>query len=63
MRADKRLLTLKDAAEELGLAQVTLRTWAAGRKIAVVRLGRAVRIPVAEIERLISDGLVPAVRR
>jgi len=63
MGTDKRLLSLKDAAEELGLASVTLRTWAACRKIAVVRLDRAVRIPVAEIERLINDGLVPALRR
>lgn len=63
MPNDKRLLTLKDAAEELGLAQVTLRAWAARRKIAIVRLGRAIRVPADEIQRLINDGLIPALRR
>lgn len=55
-----RLLTLRQASEELGVAVVTLRTWAAQRRVAVVRLGRAVRIPQSEIDRLIQRGTVPA---
>ena len=34
----------------------TIRAWIARRKIACVRLGRAVRVPVAEIDRLLDEG-------
>jgi excisionase family DNA binding protein len=55
-----KLVTLKTAADELGVAVVTLRAWAAQRRISVVRLGRAVRIPYSEIERLVQRGTIPA---
>jgi excisionase family DNA binding protein len=55
-----KLLTVYEAADSLGLAPVTLRTWIAQRRIGVVRLGRAVRIPLSEIERLIERSTVPA---
>jgi excisionase family DNA binding protein len=58
--AEQKLRTIADAASELGLAPITLRTWIAKRKIGCVRLGRSLRIPVSEIERLIERGTIPA---
>lgn len=55
-----KLLTVNEAAGSLGLAPVTLRAWIAQRRIGVVRLGRAVRIPLSEIDRLIERSTVPA---
>jgi excisionase family DNA binding protein len=57
---DTKLLTLEQAAERLGMRPVTLRMWASSRKIARVKLGRAVRIPESEIAKIIERGLIPA---
>lgn len=53
-------LTVNDAATRLGLSVHTIRAWIAQRRIAHIRLGRAVRIPESEIERLLRDNTVPA---
>jgi len=55
-----RFMSVKKAAEELDLKEVTIREWIRERRIAVVRLGRTVKVPVEEIERLIQLGTVPA---
>ena len=57
----RELLTVEAAAASLGLKPTTLRAWIARRRLAIVRLGRAVRIPSDEVERLIERGFVPAV--
>src|SRR5262245_13618341 len=36
--------TVAEAADELGLSVHTIRAWIAGRRIAHIRLGRAIRI-------------------
>ena len=54
-----KLTTVRQASEILGISPHTLRAWIAMRRIGVVRLGRAVRVPLAEIERLIADGRIP----
>lgn len=54
--------TVCEAAEELGLSVHTIRAWVANRRIAHLRLGRAIRIPAAEIRRVIEKSTVPAVR-
>ena len=54
------LRTVEQAAEELSVSVHTIRAWIARRKIAYVRLGRAIRVPAAEIARLIEAGTVPA---
>ena len=51
------------AAESLGLSVHTIRAWIAQRRIAHVRLGRAIRISRAEIQRLLDAGLTPARRQ
>lgn len=53
---------VSEAAEELGLSVHTIRAWVAERRIAHLRLGRAIRIPAAEIRRVIEKSTVPAVR-
>ena len=54
--------TVSEAAEELGLSVHTIRAWIADRRISYLRLGRAIRIPAAEIRRIIEQSTVPAVR-
>ena len=55
-----RLVSINDAAEELGLAPVTLRSWIAQRRISSVKLGRSIRIPSSELDRLVERGSIPA---
>lgn len=54
--------TVSEAAEELGLSVHTIRAWIASRRLSHLRLGRAIRIPAAEIRRIIEKSTVPAVR-
>lgn len=53
------LKSVVQVARELGLATVTVRSWLAQRRISYVKLGRSVRIPDSEVERLIEEGTVP----
>ena len=62
MEANEMLKKVSDCAEQTGLKEPTIRLWIAQRKIAYVKLGRAVRIPQTEIDRLIQQNTVPAVR-
>lgn len=52
--------TVEQAAEDLNLSPSTVRAWIAQRRLGFIRLGRAVRIPSAEIDRVLNDGFVPA---
>ena len=40
----------------MGLSPWTLRSWINNKKIDVVRLGRAVRIPEETVHRLVEQG-------
>jgi hypothetical protein len=40
-----------------------VRAWIRTRRIGHVRLGRAIRIPYSEVERLLTEGRVPAAQR
>jgi excisionase family DNA binding protein len=55
-------LKVAKAAQELDVSIHTVRAWIAQRRIGHVRLGRSIRIPAAEIERLLEAGFVPARR-
>ena len=57
-----RLLKVPEAAEMLALSPKTVWQWIGERRIGVVRLGRAVRVPQSEIDRLMEDGTTPARR-
>jgi len=58
-----KLLTVKQAADEMGLSARTIWAWVYARKLGVVRLGRAVRIPQTAIDELIEAGSIPAKTR
>ncbi len=56
-----RLLRVSEAAELLAVRESTIRAWLLHRKLSKVRVGaRAVRIPATEVERIITEGTVPA---
>src|ERR1700688_2771511 len=57
---NERPQTISEAAHELGLSVHTIRAWVAERRLAHLRLGRAIRIPAAEIRRVIEQATVPA---
>lgn len=57
-----KLLKVPEAAGMLALSQKTVWQWIGERRIEVVRLGRAVRVPLSEVERLIEEGTSPARR-
>ena len=51
---------IKATAMRINVSPYTVRNWVATRRLACVRLGRLVRIPESEIERLIKAGTIPA---
>jgi excisionase family DNA binding protein len=59
IRTDAQPRTVEQAALELNLSRATIRAWIAQRRLGHVRLGRAIRIPVEEIRRVLERGYVP----
>jgi len=56
----KKLLTVIEAAEALGLKPSTIRAWLLRRKLPRVNCGRSVRVPAEAIEKFIVENTVPA---
>lgn len=56
------LLTVPQFAEALGVTPACIRRWLLESKLASVKLGRLIRIPAAELDRVITAGLRPARR-
>jgi len=52
------LLTLPQAAARLQVTVSCLRSWKDRRRITYVKIGRSIRIPAAEIDRIVKDGTV-----
>jgi len=48
-----------EAAQRLRLKPKTVRRWIFLRKLSYVKVGASVRIPEAEIRRIIKEGTVP----
>lgn len=63
MQRDNQPRTVEQAAAELNLSRATIRAWIAQRRLGYVRLGRAIRIPADEIQRLLDAGYVPPERK
>ena len=61
---DRVALRVKEAAKMLGVSNSAMYEMIGKRQIGVIRLGdhRSIRIPKTEIERLLSENLVPALR-
>jgi excisionase family DNA binding protein len=51
--------TIAGAAERLGVSPFTVRSWITRRRLGHLKLGRAVRVPVQEIERLLAASFTP----
>lgn len=63
LRADGQPRTVEQAAAELNLSRATIRAWIAQRRLGHMRLGRAIRIPAREIQRVLEAGYVPPSRK
>lgn len=57
LEVSKRLFTIEQAASLLSLSPWTLRKHQAVGNLKVVNIGRAVRIPISEIDRISTSGL------
>ncbi len=53
------LLTVNEFANQLKVSRACVRKWILDRRIAVVRLGRLVRLRTSELRRLIDEGTRP----
>lgn len=62
-KKSERLLTVAEAAARLGLKVSTIRRRILEKRIAVVRIGRAVRIPTEVIDSMIAAGWSDPIRR
>jgi excisionase family DNA binding protein len=60
-RLKPEFMNLSDTATLLSMSRRTLERWVSDGKIAVVRINSAVRVPMAEIERLINQDAMPKV--
>ena len=56
---EKQLLSSKEFAFALDVKVSTVRKWTLMRKIKVVKVGRLVRIPRAEVVRIMDEGTIP----
>ena len=62
MVTSTKLITIREAADRLGLKESTIRKYILKRQIAYVKPSvRAVRIPIEELERILAAGLRPVI--
>jgi excisionase family DNA binding protein len=54
------LLTAWQVASLLSVAEVTIRTWISRRRAAALKPGSSLRIPAADVERLLAEAMVVA---
>jgi excisionase family DNA binding protein len=54
------LLTVQEFSETLNITVACTRRWLLERRVSCIKLGRAIRIPHTELERLLTAGLRPA---
>ena len=57
--SNQQLLTVHSFAKALNVTPACIRRWILERKIATVKLGRLVRIPESEVNRIVEQGLRP----
>ncbi len=59
------LLTIEAAAMLLAVSPATVRAWYSSRRhgITPVHIGRKVRIRLADVRRLVADGMLPKHQR
>jgi excisionase family DNA binding protein len=57
------LITIPEFATRLKVTVACVRRWIIEKRVATVKLGRLVRIPVSEADRMIDEGFRPARNR
>jgi excisionase family DNA binding protein len=60
METASELMNVKEFAHSLGVTESCVRRWVSDQRISIVKLGRLVRIPREEQQRLIKANLRPA---
>jgi len=61
MKSESRLLlSVREFAGTLNITVACARRWILERRVTTVKLGRLVRVPASEVDRLISFGTRPA---
>ena len=63
MGSQDSLLTVDEFAGQLRVTRACVRRWILERRIAVVKIGRLVRLPASEIHRIIDEGSRPRAQR
>ena len=53
------LLTTEEAAKRLAVTEAAVRKWVSQKRLPAVRLGRCVRLRLADIEVVATQGLRP----
>jgi excisionase family DNA binding protein len=54
------LLTVDEFADQLRITRACVRRWILERRVAVVKVGRLVRLPSSEVRRIVEEGFRPA---
>ncbi len=58
--SERRLMTVREAANYLAISASTLYGWVWQRKVPFVKVGRALRFDVADLEKLVRSNRVEA---
>lgn len=56
------LLMIPEFAQALRVKESCVRRWVAERKVTTIHVGRLVRIPRSELDRIIAQGTTPAAK-
>ena len=59
----RQLLSVPEFASEIRVTVACVRRWVLERRISYIKCGRLIRISPSELDRIISDGTVPARER
>ncbi len=51
-----KLLDIPQFADLLGVSRACVRRWVLERRVSIVKIGRLVRIPTSEYERIVTEG-------
>ena len=57
---NKQLMTVAEAAVYLSVSRQSIWAWVYARTLPSVRLGRCVRLRIADLDTVISEGTTPA---
>jgi len=61
--SENRFLTPKEFAERLSISRWTVYAWLQEGRIKSTKIGRLVRIPESEVERIVQEGVQEAISR